>query len=156
MSGTKSSRPAWEGQPASLLRKTAAGVLGLVTRMKNSSIPSNKFNTPSNNRGGEQPNKELSSTITDLTILANLALYHSRRIPAAVYYRLYERTHDISALDSAIKHESLAIDAWRQIVTSAGDYYADTLKMGVSVAGLCGHWKDELVMLEANLSRLQR
>lgn len=38
---------------------------------------------------GNGGNKEFASTTTDLKILANLALYHSRRIPAAVSYRLF-------------------------------------------------------------------
>jgi len=106
--------------------------------------------------GDGRENKELSSTLADLDILSNLALYHARRAPAAVYYCLYRRTHDVSALDSAIAHERLAIDAWRQIVASAADYYNDNLQMGVSVAGLCGHWKDELTRLEEGLRQLEQ
>ncbi|HEY4112374.1 hypothetical protein [Puia sp.] len=105
---------------------------------------------------GDLVNKELGSTLADLGILSNLALYHARRAPAAVYYCLYQRTRDVSALDSAIAHERLAIDAWRQIVTSASDYYNDNLQMGVSVADLCGHWKDELGKLEDGLQKLQQ
>jgi hypothetical protein len=101
-------------------------------------------------------NKELGSTLADLGILSNLALYHARRAPAAVYYCLYQRTHDGSALDSAIAHERNAIDAWRQIVASASDYYNDNLQMGVSVADLCGHWKDELGKLEEGLHKLEQ
>ena len=105
---------------------------------------------------GDLTNKELGSTLADLGILSNLALYHARRAPAAVYYCLYQRTHDVSALDSAIAHERHAIDAWRQIVRAASDYYNDNLQMGVSVADLCGHWKDELVKLEDGLQKLEQ
>jgi hypothetical protein len=105
---------------------------------------------------GDAQNKELGSTLADLGILSNLALYHARRAPAAVYYCLYQRTHDVSALDSAITHERSAIDAWRQIVASAADYYTYHLQMGVAVADLCGHWKDELGKLEDGLQRLQQ
>ncbi|HLZ88718.1 MAG TPA: hypothetical protein VKQ52_15790, partial [Puia sp.] len=105
---------------------------------------------------GDTQNKELGSTLADLGILSNLALYHARRAPAAVYYCLYQRTHDVSALDSAIAHERNAIDAWRQIVVSAADYYNDNLRMGVSVADLCGHWKDELGKLEDGLQKLEQ
>ena len=64
-------------------------------------------------RIGSHRNKEFDSTITDLKILANLALFHSRRIPAAVSYRLFERTKDPKALDEAIaaraeRHRGLA------------------------------------------------
>jgi len=109
--------------------KTASDVLSLIGRVH------------------QEPNKELASTLTDLRILANLALFHARRIPAAVWYRLYVHTDDVSALDSAMKNESNAIEAWRQIVAAAGDYYADDLQMGVQSAGLTGHWKNELVKL---------
>ena len=147
--------------------KTSAHVLGLVARIKSISASPDKAGdqslkkepgdqSPNKEPGNQPPNKELSSTITDLEILANLALYHARRIPAAVYYRLYERTHDVAALDSAIRQEDRAIEAWRQIVRSAGDYYTDNLQMGVSTAGLCGHWKDELTKLEEDLSRLKQ
>jgi hypothetical protein len=108
-------------------------------------------------------NKEFNSTITDLNILANLALYHSRRIPAAVCYRLFERTHDISALDDAIAYERIAIEAWQQIVAAAGEVYADDLMMGVREAEfmkiihrLSGHWKDELGYLEKGLTALEQ
>ncbi|WP_431216877.1 hypothetical protein ACQ86N_21355 [Puia sp. P3] len=118
--------------------KTAAGVLANVQHVHQNAA-----------------NKELASTITDLRILAGLALYHARRIPAAVWYRIYEHTHDPAALDSAIAHESNAIAAWRGIVTAAGDFYADDIQMGVRVADLCGHWKDELATLEKGLTRLR-
>lgn len=112
---------------------------------------------------GKSQNKEFNSTITDLNILANLALYHSRRIPAAVSYRLFERTHDVSVLDDAISYERKAIEAWRQIVAAAGNVYADDLMMGVREAEfmkmihhLSGHWKDELGYLEKGLAALEQ
>jgi hypothetical protein len=108
-------------------------------------------------------NKEFNSTVVDLKILANLSLYHSRRIPAAVYYCLYQRTHDPAALDSAITNERHAIAAWRQIVAAAGDVYADDLKFGIAhvkndgvMVELTGHWKDELILLEKDLANLEK
>ena len=106
-------------------------------------------------RIGTHRNKEFDSTITDLKMLAHLALYHSRRIPAAVSYRLFERTKDPQALDDAIMQERSAIEAWRQLVNAAGDYYAEDLLMGVRGASLCGHWKDELAALEKGLAKLE-
>jgi hypothetical protein len=105
---------------------------------------------------GNKGNKEFKSTITDLKILSGLALYHSCRIPAAVSYRIFERTKDVSALDEAIAYENKAADAWRQIVNAAGDVYCDDLMMGVSGADLCGHWKDELAALDKGLSDLKQ
>ena len=116
----------------------------------------NQFISEAENAGGNSTNKEYISTITDLKILSGLALFHSRRIPAAVSYRIFERTKDVSALDEAIKYERNAIEAWRQIVNAAGDVYAENLMMGVSVADLTGHWKDELEMLEKGLKDLEQ
>ena len=104
---------------------------------------------------GKNGSKEFNSTVTDLKILSNLALYHARRIPAAVSYRLFERSQDINALDDAINYEKSAVDAWRQMVVAAGDVYTNDLMMGVRVADLCGHWKDELVLLEKGLLKLE-
>ena len=41
-------------------------------------------------------------------------------------------------------------------MAAAGDFYAEDLMMGVRGAGLCGHWKDELVALERGLAALER
>lgn len=112
---------------------------------------------------GNKKNKESISTITDLKILSNLALYHSRRIPAAISYRLFELTKDVSALDKAIEYERNAIEAWRQIVIAAGDVYADDLMMGIREAKFegithhqSGHWKDELGYMEQGLRTLEQ
>jgi len=105
---------------------------------------------------GRPRNKEFESTATDLAILSQLALYHARRIPAAVSYRLFERTKDPRSLDDAIAFECSATEAWRQLVAAAGDFYPDDLTMGVRGADLCGHWKDELLALEAGIATLRR
>jgi len=107
-------------------------------------------------RIGDKRSKEFNSTMVDLRILANLALYHSRRIPAAVHYALFKRTNDLNALDEAIAGERRAIEAWEELVQAAGDVYADDLMMGVRRAGLCGHWRDEFVELNKGLEELER
>ena len=116
----------------------------------------NKLISEAEKAVGNNRNKEFNSTITDLKILSNLALYHSRRIPAAVSYRLFERTQAVSALEDAIAYERNAIEAWRQLVAAAGDVYTNNLMMGVCIADLCGHWKDELVSLEKGLASLEQ
>jgi len=102
---------------------------------------------------GTTANKEFNSTITDLKMLSNLALYHSRRVPAAVSYCLFLRTNDVAALDEAIAHEQKAAEAWQQIVNAAGDMYADKILIGK--VPLSGHWKDELVMLNKGIEKLK-
>ncbi|MDF1575399.1 MAG: hypothetical protein P1P86_09435 [Bacteroidales bacterium] len=107
-------------------------------------------------------NKEFQSTLCDLSILSNLALFHSRRIPAAVSYCIFERTGDPHALDDAIAYESKAIEAWENIVAATADIYASDIKMGVQEYlfmdihhHLTGHWRDELGYLENGLEKLK-
>lgn len=107
-------------------------------------------------QAGPRPNREVDSTLTDLKILAGLAQFHARRIPAAVSYRLFERTGDPAALDDAITAERHATAAWKQLVADAGDFYAPDLMMGVRGASLCGHWRDELAALEKGCAALER
>jgi hypothetical protein len=99
--------------------------------------------------------KESDSTILDLKMLASLARYHSHRDLAAVSYRLYERTKDPAALDDAISFERNAIAAWRGMVDTAGDTYAGDLMFGARSRDLCGHWKDELALLENDFVKLE-
>jgi hypothetical protein len=72
-----------------------------------------------------------------------------------VSYRLFQRTKDPQALEDAISFERSAVDAWRQLVSAAADFYTVDLMMGVRSAGLCGHWKDELAALEKGLTELE-
>ncbi|MBO0859624.1 MAG: hypothetical protein J2P21_14280 [Chloracidobacterium sp.] len=106
-------------------------------------------------RVGKDRNKEFNSTMVDLKILANLALYHSRRIHAGLSYALFKQSQDTTALDDAIAHEGRAIEAWEKLVEAAGDVYNDDLMMGLPSSGLSGHWKDELVELRKGLKSLQ-
>ncbi|HEV2665179.1 MAG TPA: dienelactone hydrolase family protein, partial [Blastocatellia bacterium] len=107
-------------------------------------------------RIGKDRNREFDSTMVDLKILANLALYHSRRIHAGLSYALFKQSQDAAALDDAIAREGQAIQAWEKLVEAAGDVYNDNLMMGLPSSGLAGHWKDELVELKKGLNALQQ
>jgi len=104
----------------------------------------------------DEPNKEFASTLVDLRILAHLAAYHSHRARAGFQWALFDRSEDVSALDKAIAEETKAVAAWARIVEAAGDVYHDDLMMGRRSADLSGHWRDELVKLEAGLDALKR
>jgi hypothetical protein len=105
---------------------------------------------------GNHHSKEFDSTLVDLKILAQLAIFHAQRIPAAVSYCLFQRTQNPTALADAIAGERKAIAAWRQLVNAAGDVYANDLAMGTRGAQLCGHWRDELNALEKGLNTLEQ
>lgn len=107
-------------------------------------------------RAGQHPGKEFASTLVDLRILADLAEYHSHRVVAGLNYALFEKSHDLNALDDAIHTEAQAVDAWAKISRDAGDVYSVDLKMGLCQADLCGHWRDELIKLQEGLAALEK
>jgi len=105
---------------------------------------------------GSKRGNEFDSTMTDLRILANLARFHARRVPAAVHYNIFKLTGDVHEFDDAITGERDAIAAWRAIVEAAGDRYTFNLAMGLPNFNLAGHWRDELLKLENDLTQLEQ
>jgi hypothetical protein len=105
---------------------------------------------------GPNPGKEFLSTMVDLKILAALASYHAKRIPAGLSLALYNQTHDVFALDDAIAKEKEAIAAWQGIVDAAGSVYNADLMMGLPEFDLSGSWKDELPKFKHGLEALEQ
>jgi hypothetical protein len=138
----KDSAKIWPQQSSRWFRRVSQDVLHLVQEAEK--------------RIGDDRNKEFDSTIVDLRILANLALYHSHRAKAGVSYALFKHSKDAGALDDAIGYEAEAIKAWEKLVEAAGDVYSDNLMMGRERSGLSGHWRDELVKLIKGLGKLQQ
>lgn len=104
---------------------------------------------------GSNKSKEFTVTVTDLKILANLALYYSHRVIAAVDYNLFLKTNDLFALDNAIDWEKKAIASWSDIVTAAGDVYTNDLLMGVCSMNMCGDWQTDLAQLNEEFKGLK-
>ena len=104
---------------------------------------------------GQKRGNEFDSTITDLKILAQLARFHARRSIAAVHYNLFKRGQKLAELLAATLTEKEAVAAWRELVAVAGDRYNFDLAMGARNYNLCGHWRDELVKLEADQKELE-
>lgn len=104
---------------------------------------------------GPKAGNEFVSTATDLKILAGLARYYAARLPAAVAYNVYKDSGDTSAFDEAIAGERRAVEAWRGIVAAAGDVYSDRLAFGARAVGFRQHWKEELTLLDNELTALE-
>ena len=104
---------------------------------------------------GPQRGKEFDATVTDLKILAQLARFHARRSLAAVHYNLFLRGQRLAELYAATLEAKASVEAWRGIVTAAGDRYHFDLAMGARNHALCGHWRDELVRLENDYKDLE-
>ncbi len=104
--------------------------------------------------GGRASSNEFKSTATDAKILAALARYHSWRQLGGVNYNLYKQAGDLTAFDEAIANERSAIQAWREMVDAAGDFYIDNMAFGPSARGFPRHWKDELKALDTEFEQL--
>lgn len=104
--------------------------------------------------GARSGSKEFQSTMTDVRILAAMARYHSWRQLGGVYYDLYQQAGDLTAFDQAIADERHAIQAWRELVEAAGDYYIDNMAFGPATRRFPRHWKDELKALETEFDQL--
>lgn len=104
--------------------------------------------------GGSANSNEFKSTLTDARILAALARYHSWRQLGGVDYNLYKQAGDLAALDEAIANERKAVQAWRELVQAAGDFYSDNMAFGSSARGFPRHWKDELKALDTEFDQL--
>jgi len=104
---------------------------------------------------GAQRTKEFDATMTDVRILAQLARFHARRAIAAVHFNLYGQTKRSAEFHAALEGERSAVAEWRKLVEIAGDQYTFDLAMGARDYDLCGHWRDELAALEADLKQLE-
>jgi hypothetical protein len=121
--------------------ETADAILGEVAKAE--AVPGDK-------------SKEFEATVTDLRVLAQLARFHARRSLAAVFYNLFKADHDPEAFAQAADGERAAVEAWRKLVDAAGDTYSPNLAMGACNFSLCGHWRDELAVLEKGLAQLEQ
>jgi hypothetical protein len=104
--------------------------------------------------GGRARSNEFKSTITDARILAGMARYHSWRQLGGVNYNLYKQAGDLTAFDEAIADERKAVQAWRELVEAAGDFYSDNMAFGAIARGFPRHWKDELKALNTEFDQL--
>src|SRR4030067_2950872 len=99
-------------------------------------------------------NNEFKSTMTDARMLAALARYHSWRQLGGVNYNLYKQAGDLAAFDEAIANERNAVQAWHELVGTAGDFYSDNMWFGPTGRAFSHHWKDEREFLDAEFERL--
>jgi hypothetical protein len=130
------------GQTAFLLNETASVILTAAALAETDPLLAN--------------NKEAKTTLTDARILARLADFHAERARGAVAYQIWKKTSDGDFVVEAIRHERDAIDAWKRLIKVAGDVYPDNLMFGNPKFGLCGHWKDQLPILQASLAGLEQ
>jgi hypothetical protein len=127
------------GETARWFESTASRVLALVGEAERIAVSA----------------PELTCILTDARVLAHLARFYAKRIPAAVAYNVYSLTGDLYALDDAVQGERAAVHEWRAMVDAAGLIYGENLPVGIRRPALHGHWRDEGERLVVWLAELE-
>ena len=99
---------------------------------------------------------ELRYTCLDFSILSNLAEYHASRMEAATCMALFRRAKAPGLLSLVIQHLEESREHWVALSESAEGNYADDLVFGFREKGHVGHWKDDLAVVENDLTAVRR
>ena len=92
---------------------------------------------------------------SDLRLIAELGLFHARRLEAAIHYNLFLRGLRIAELVAATYAEKDAVEHWRKLVKIAGTAPADFAVVADLSLQVVADWKAELARLEASLRDLE-
>ncbi|TKJ32591.1 hypothetical protein CEE39_05165 [bacterium (candidate division B38) B3_B38] len=96
--------------------------------------------------------KEFWATKMDFLILTGMARYHAQKMRAAYRLGFYYRLGDLSLLKDAIANAQKGLELWKKLSSVAEEIYYPNLVFGPSSVG---HWKDNIVFVENDLSQLQ-
>ena len=99
---------------------------------------------------------ELLHTCLDFTLLASLAEYHACRLLAATHLAYYRQTGEFHRLPAVRQLLRQARDHWSALAAAADGKYSDDLVFGRRERGHCGHWKDDLAIVEGDLAAVDR
>lgn len=88
---------------------------------------------------------EWLSTATDFEVLANLAIYHGRKLMAADGLVSFYQTGSDGGLYSARRQIAAALAVWKRIVELTDGVYPDAMNFGPDDRG---HWKHKLPYVE--------
>lgn len=85
--------------------------------------------------------KELKASIIDFKVLGFLALYHSKKIIAALKLEFFYQSRDLNALYQCYQLIRECTVCWEQLITITEDFYYDKMVTGPSDAG---SWETKL------------
>ncbi len=86
----------------------------------------------------------------DVRLQSGLGRFFAQKLRAGVWYALYERTGDVTALEQALAMYRAARDAWAALAAQAEGVYVNDLTFGLSTH-LRGHWSDRLPAIEQDI-----
>lgn len=104
----------------------------------------------------DQTSPELRYTCLDFAILSKLADYHASRIEAVTCMELFRETQEAGYLPSVLNKLEQSRIHWIELAAVADGNYADDLVFGFREKGHCGHWKDDLAVVEQDLAEVKQ
>ena len=75
---------------------------------------------------------------------------------AGTYLALYRRTDKPGLLPAVLQHLEQSREQWGALSVAADGHYADDLVFGFRDKGHCGHWRDDLAVVERDLGVVRR
>lgn len=103
----------------------------------------------------EPVSSEFRGTALDFRLLAGLADFHAERITAGVHRAFYTQTREPGRVIAALQHMRRAREEWRALAEAAAGIYHDDLLFGRRGRGDCGHWRDRLPVVDADVQALE-
>ena len=94
--------------------------------------------------------------LNDFSMLAQMAKYHARKIEAAIYLSLYNRTDDKKYATFSLNRMIEAKKNWIKL-SELGSVYIDDLCFQLGDSGnnsLRGHWRDRIIEIEKDIAQL--
>jgi hypothetical protein len=90
----------------------------------------------------------------DVALQSGLGRFFAQKLRAGVWYALYKRTSDPTALERALSTYRAARDVWAELAIRAEGVYVQDLTFGLN-PHLRGHWKDRLGAIEQDLKDME-
>ena len=104
---------------------------------------------------GKQDGPEYRRLAIDVAIQAGLGRFFGAKFRAGVLFAIYERTHDQTALEEALKMYRAARSAWAELANRAKGVYVADVTVGEQ-RWLRGHWLDRLAAIDADIEAVAK
>ncbi len=105
--------------------------------------------------GSKARTPEFRRAEEDILILNGLGSYYANLFRAALFYSMYEQSHDPYAANEATSSYGKARDAWATMSKRAKTVYASNISYGSSPFRR-GHWADRLPAIDADVAALEK
>jgi hypothetical protein len=102
-------------------------------------------------RAPRKTSAEYRRLTIDIAVAADLGRFFAAKLRAGVLYRVFERSGDDTALQSAVKTYRAARAAWAEIAGRTKDVYAADITVGETRV-LRGHWAERLADIDTDIA----